>query len=87
MVAAELRGSARMAAICEYGSNPGQLPAAAACVMSNKAAAGQAPLMITSGNISAKRMEPAGCLHQEWNVGGMAVQDLLEANRRLLDRL
>jgi hypothetical protein len=90
LVAAELRGSARMAAICEWGSNPGQLPAAATHDAGNKmAAAGPAPLMVTSGNMETNRREPAGCLHDEeqpWHVGG-TVQELLEANRRLLDRL
>lgn len=107
LVAAELRSSARMAAICEWGSNPARLPAAAYDKSLLESA--EAPLLLTEGPVQmagslsqplwlapssgagtgAGSYTQPGCntllgphFHQR-----SCVDDMLEANRRLLDRL
>lgn len=107
LVAAELRSSARMAAICEWGSNPARLPAAA--YDKPLLESSNAPLLLTEGP-----EQTAGSLSQPlWLVPSSGagdgagsysqlgchtqlestftqrnrVDDMLEANRRLLERL
>jgi hypothetical protein len=107
LVAAELRSSARMAAICEWGSNPARLPDAAYDKSLLEAA--DAPLLLTEGpeQTAGSPSQPLwlapssaagtgggsntqlGChtqLGSQFNHRS-CVEDMLEANRRLLDRL
>lgn len=87
LVAAELRSSARMAAICEWGSNPGQLPhAVGGCPAEGSSSllleAGpgqQQPLMIAA---QPAKGDGDGCC---WVLPD--VEGLLQANRALLERL
>jgi hypothetical protein len=107
LVAAELRSSARMAAICEWGSNPARLPAAA--YDKPLLESPDAPLLLTegpehtAGNLSqplwlapssaagngAGSYGHLGCYTQQGssNHPKDCVEDMLEANRRLLERL
>ena len=87
LVTAELRSSARMAAICEWGSNPQRLPEAAACLQEPAAA----PLLTAhespEKSLCAVAGPPAGRLGDAAGVVGDAVESLLAANRSLIDRL
>jgi hypothetical protein len=93
LVAAELRSSARMAAICEWGSNPGQLPQAVGTGSSNS---NSNSLLLEAGPGQQQQQQPLlllGSSAQQPNAKGDGcwalpdVEGLLQANRALLDRL
>lgn len=86
-MAAELRSSARMAAICEWGSNPQRVPEAAAYGGGLQEAAA-APLLLTAGPgwVAAEPAQLAGGFGGAAPVGG-SIESLLAANRSLIERL
>lgn len=83
-MAAELRSSARMAAICEWGSNPQRVPEAAAFGGGMQDASAE-PLLLTAGPDWAAA-GPAGGVVGAAGFGG-SVESMLAANRSLIDRL
>ncbi len=89
-MAAELRSSARMAAICEWGSNPQRIPEAAAYSMGvqHDEATAAAPLLLTAGPAwdAAGHAQFAGGFDGDAAFGS-SIESLLAANRSLIDRL
>lgn len=87
LVAAELRSSARMAAICEWGSNPQRVPEAAAFGGGMQDASAEL-LLLTAGPdwAAAGPAQIAGGVGDAAGFGG-SVESMLAANRSLIDRL